>query len=575
MINLAWNAEEPDRDAELTGSPRPLLVTWRFLRNALRRGSRIWVGLAVLGGFLGVTAALLFPPSSTSKVTLLMAHPPTVDAPTAIATDVSLVTTREVAARTVQALGLGMTPDAFQSTVHAVPVTNQVLTITVAAPDGQAAVARANALVTQYLAFRADQMRSQVSGITSVNTSAIQAKQARVDELTRQYNQVVQHGGQGQGTAIRLLSQRDDLNAQIATLQQAIEDARLQTDEAIASTHVIDAADPVRPSARKAMVLDVAAGLIVGAALGAGFVLLRALTSDRLRRRHEVALALGVPVRFSVSSDGPPGHERAGLRARLRPRLTRRRSSVRVARARERDLQALVHGLESAVAPRPLPQGSKAPAASRAATRKRAGPADGVALAAIGNAPFAAAVIDALARRLCRLGRSVFLVDLSVSGALTHRLSPMGGQSGRVDPTEHAQVLVADAGAAPTPSVFRPAGVAELARGPRGAARGAVTDLPVGDPSRAAWDAADVVLALVEVDPGIEVAHLGSWVDQVVPLVTAGRSSAELLETTAELIRAAGLTLPFAMLVGSEDSDESLGLVETAEPASLAASGQA
>jgi hypothetical protein len=88
-----------------------------------------------------------------------------------------------------------------------------------------------------------------------------------------------------------------------------------------------------------------------------------------------------------------------------------------------------------------------------------------------------------------------------------------------------------------------------------------VTELPVEDPHWAMWEAADVVLALVEVDPGIDVDNLRSWVDQVVPLVTAGVSTAELLETSADLIRAAGLTLPFAMMIGADDADESLGLV--------------
>jgi hypothetical protein len=55
-------------------------------------------------------------------------------------------------------------------------------------------------------------------------------------------------------------------------------------------------------------------------------------------------------------------------------------------------------------------------------------------------------------------------------------------------------------------------------------------------------------------------------VDQVVPLVTAGRCTAELLETTAGLIRASGLALPFAMMVGADDGDQSLGMVDPVRP---------
>ena len=45
-----------------------------------------------------------------------------------------------------------------------------------------------------------------------------------------------------------------------------------------------------------------------------------------------------------------------------------------------------------------------------------------------------------------------------------------------------------------------------------------------------------------------------------VVLVTAGRSSAERLRTTTELLRSAGLALPFALMLSSDEYDESLGL---------------
>ncbi len=42
--------------------------------------------------------------------------------------------------------------------------------------------------------------------------------------------------------------------------------------------------------------------------------------------------------------------------------------------------------------------------------------------------------------------------------------------------------------------------------------------------------------------------------------MTAGRCSAERLSTAAELVRSAGLELAFAVMVGSDRTDESLGL---------------
>lgn len=104
-----------------------------------------------------------------------------------------------------------------------------------------------------------------------------------------------------------------------------------------------------------------------------------------------------------------------------------------------------------------------------------------------------------------------------------------------------------------------------MARGPASAIRGAVIDLREEEEQRAGWERADLVLALVEIDPGLDVENLTSWVDQVVPIVTVGRSSAELLETTGGLVRAAGLEMPFAMVVNSDEHDESLGLPDDSE----------
>ena len=57
------------------------------------------------------------------------------DGPSAMATDVSLLNTRAVAAKTVKKLHLPFTPEAFQPTVSAEALTSEILTLTVSAPD--------------------------------------------------------------------------------------------------------------------------------------------------------------------------------------------------------------------------------------------------------------------------------------------------------------------------------------------------------------------------------------------------------------------------------------------------------
>lgn len=526
MIDLSWNIDPEDRESEITGSPRPLLGTWHYLQTSLRRERRTWISLGLLGALLGLAVLFLLPPSSKATVTLLMAHPASLDGPSAMGTDVSLLNTREVADRTVRQLRIPITPEQFQGTVSSEPVTTEILMITVDAPNDAAALSRADALTRQYLDFRATQLRSLSGGLVQGYKKRISALQGQADALTKQYDAVVKKSGDPtQGG--ELITRRSALDAQINDVQQSIESATLSTEAAVASTHVVDQPRLVRHSTKRMAVLAVSAGLIAGLALGIGLVLFRALTSDRVRRRHDVALALGTPVRYSVPSLGPAPGGVAGLL----PWRRRRRGW------QGHDLEALVHGLASA-----LPSSGSAPGPGWSGPTPLAG-GQGLALVAVGNARVAASVLLALAAHLADTGLKVFLVDLSASGSLTAEEARSGASF----------------------EVFRPGGVPGLTRGPR---RGeAVTPVPLRstDAWHEQWAAADVVLVLAEVDPGIDAENLATWVTEVVPLVTAGASTPELLETTGELVRAAGLSLPFALMVGSHRTDQSIGL--TGEPA--------
>jgi hypothetical protein len=69
----------------------------------------------------------------------------------------------------------------------------------------------------------------------------------------------------------------------------------------------------------------------------------------------------------------------------------------------------------------------------------------------------------------------------------------------------------------------------------------------------------EVVLVLATLDPALGAAQLATWADEVVVVVTTGRSSALKLHTNAEMIRAAGCRLDSALLVGTDSDDDSLG----------------
>lgn len=519
MMDRSWAVEEPDQTWSVSEQSQPSLVSLHFLRAALRRAWPLWVGLGLVGMLLGVAWTVVVPSSYVGTVTLLLAHEEGTDPNQAIATDVSLLRTRTLASTVVHRLHLDVSPDTFQSSVTATPATMSVLVLTVPAPDERAAVARATALSDSYLKFRAQQMESQSTALVNGYRRRIAALQQRADKLTAQYNAMSAQGPQAQSAATDVLTERAQILSQVNTLQQAMQDAALKSGTITTASHVLDPPSAVPPSQGRRQVLCAGSGLIGGMALGVALVLFTAVTSSRLRRREEVALALNAPVRVSVSGLG------GGDPWRLRP-------GARSVSARE--VQVLVRALESTIS-------------------ASGGRSQRLAVGTVENADVGEVVLASLVSQLTGRGQTVFVVDLSESGGAERAVRRALGR--------HSH----EAAGFPAPEVFRPTRLPCLARGPLDMSSGEACDLPPDDPRHAAWESADVVLTLVEIDPAVGVEHLRTWADRVVLLVTAGRSTAERLRTTGELLRTAGLRLLFAMLVGADANDESLGLPESAE----------
>ena len=74
-----------------------------------------------------------------------------------------------------------------------------------------------------------------------------------------------------------------------------------------------------------------------------------------------------------------------------------------------------------------------------------------------------------------------------------------------------------------------------------------------------------VTLVIADFNPAVGVAHLTAWSDRVLVAITAGRSSVELVRTTGELVRAAGLHLQHAVLLKARSDDITSGFAPLSE----------
>jgi capsular polysaccharide biosynthesis protein len=506
----AWNT--PDVAPDDPGDPaRPLaaLVSFHYLRRAVRRH---WLrcamagvlGLLIAAGFLVVSPAL-----PTATTTLWLSHDERVDPAGAIATDLTLLTTHTVAERTVQALGLSMSPDALMKSVTPVATgSSQVLQLTMTGPTDAEAVRRLRTFTTVYLQFRAQQ-------VTKETATQIEGYDKRIDDLTssiqkwtNRIESLTRRGASATNEIGAAYTERSALNSQLSDIQRLRQQTQLQRDTVVKASTVSDGPVPLSGGRLRHLVLVLASGLIVGLALGFVLVVLNAILSDRLWLRVEVASALDAPVPLSVRRLAPlPWFLRS---VAFLPWVRRQRFRREAAR------QLVAHVLEGA-------------------TRGAVG-RPSVGVVCLGNSDELRFGVIAAAVTLERAGRTALIVDLTASGVVApvfRRLNHPAAED--------------------RPDVFRPTVVPSLSRGP--------ADLEAAD-----WD--DVALArsrnavtflLADLDPAVGLDHLTAWTDDVVVAVTAGRSSVELVRTAGELVRSAGLRLRAAVLLRAAQNDVSSG----------------
>jgi capsular polysaccharide biosynthesis protein len=511
---------ESDRPA---AEPAAGLITLGYLLAAIRRSRIFILIMAAVGLVIGAGLLVAAPPAYQATITLMLAHNPGVDAVSAQATDAILASSDAVAERTLQNLGLSLSPQQFESSYTATIETNSILTIVFRAPAASTAVRELNALAAEFLKFRTAQLENQQQGVlASLNQQITQATD-HVAALARQITQL-----QGQtstpDTRIKiaiLQAQHTSAVSGLTVLAQSVRDnqasTQVTTTQIVQGSTVLNSATPIPHSHVKLPAEYVGGGLVGGLALGLIIVIIRTLISDRLRRRDDVARVLGAPVRLSVVTAGVsrwrPGHR--GLAA-----------------AGSRDFQRVIGYLDSAAAP-----------------RSRGGAS--LAVVPAGDPRAAAVCIVALAIAWAKQGKRVMLADLS-GGAAARLLGVKTPGVSKISPDGAKLVVVIPEGEDVIPVGPLHAGSALAPADESGP--------PYAKELAAAHKSADLLLTLAVLDPAIGAEHLTTWTSKVVTLITAGQSSATRVQALGEMIRLAGLPLAAAVLIDADKTDESLGV---------------
>jgi capsular polysaccharide biosynthesis protein len=502
------------------GDPSAGLATVGFFTAALGRRRRLWLSTAGIGLLIGCGMFIHAPAPYQAATTVLLKDGPSQDPQYQINTDLALAQGSTVAENAIHQLGLQLTPSTFLHDYAVTAPTNSVLVITATAPTSSEAVQWASAVASQFLQFRAQYAQTQQQQLeASLNEQLSKAEQ----NLSAITSQVIQEEAQPstpdkKATLATLKAKELTASNALSNVQTSVTGTLLSTRAATAtevqSTQVINVATPLKHSRTRAALLYVGGFSVGGLGLGVAIVVIGALVSNKLRRREDVAYAIGAPVRLSV---GP-----------LKPgRLSRLPWQAKASKARDHDMKRLVAHL------RDLAGDSGTPAS--------------LAVVALDDTETAARAVVSLALSNSSEGKRVLLADLSRGRHAAHLMKKPEPGTHKVNAQGIAIMLQV-----PGPDDAGPVGPLRNGKSPDGRAQAG---------TMAAMGAqADMVISLVTLDPSAGAEYLATWATDAVALVTAGQSSAEAIRAAGEMIRLAGTRLGSVVLIGADENDESLGM---------------
>lgn len=500
-------------------TPETGLVSLGFVWAAVQRSARLWCALAVVGLVLGAGYYAKKPPPHKASTAVLLVDDPAQNPVYEVQTDLVLAQSLPVATAVVRQLGLNQTPTSFLGTYTVAATTNNVVTITVGAPSSSEAVQRASAIASSFLAYRAQYEQTQQQQATVQLQQQVSQAQQRVSAVTKQIRQLT-----GQPSTPVVQARLTDLHAQLLADNNALQQVQSYATSTMATnqtvtqsmdrgSQVLNRALPLKSSGLKGALIYVGSGLAGGLIVGLAIVVIGAITSDRLRRRDDIAYAAGARVGLSV------GRLRKG-------RIPSPRSGPR-----QREMDRVVEYL-------------------RHAARWDRGGSASLAVVAVDDAPTMARAVTALAAAGADQSKRVVVADLAAGAPAARILGVREPGVHKVNASSGTPIVVI----VPAANDVAPIGPLKAPAGP------SKRDLDQPDEQvSAACADADLVLSLVTLDPNAGGDHLVTWASDAIAVVTAGRATATRIHTAGEMVRLAGTHLESVLVVDADKRDESLG----------------
>jgi len=305
------------RGREVTEQPLDL---GRVLRALWRR--RLWlVGLALVGVAYGVLLTVVQSPVYEAR-SLVLLPPSATDVQgrplRSMETEAHIAESADILDRAGATFNPALSSRTLRHRVHTKVVSADILEIRVQAGGAQSSRQLANAVSNEYVAYSngatAAQTESRVAVLQAQGTeleARIRQLESDINAGTARLNALDQRSPEAaRQTALLDATRSEQVEAarQLSTVNGRIADVKLSAELSSRGTRVLQLADTPTTPLRPRPVLNIGGGAAAG--LLAAIVLALAFDRNdgRLRRRDDIAQAVGAPV---VASLGVPG--RAGV----------------------------------------------------------------------------------------------------------------------------------------------------------------------------------------------------------------------------------------------------------------------
>jgi capsular polysaccharide biosynthesis protein len=314
----------------------PLLDLQRLF-VAIRRRKRLWLATGLLGLIAGALVAVVLPapPTAVTKVIVVHQDDSPTDSGTLMRTDVAVLSTTRIAEGALKRLNSTESPEEFMKNYSGLPVTNNVMQITVKAKTTDEAVAQAQALADTFIADHVQ--RSQAAAAAQSKAILDQRKNAQ-DELAKVDQQIADETGKGRNanasTLEGMYGRRAALASQISDFDSRAQQAGIGSPQVAAGTQIVDAPRALPKAFLKTTATNAGIGFALGLVLGLAFAAVGAVSRDRPVLRREISTHLGASVIAQLASKrrGP-----ARLWSRSRAVTERKRVATTLVRAIKKD----------------------------------------------------------------------------------------------------------------------------------------------------------------------------------------------------------------------------------------------